>query len=289
MKLIAGGLIKKVVIADRLAIYVNEVYGNPSAYSGIPLIVATVFFAFQIYCDFSGYSDIAIGSAQCLGVRLMTNFRSPYLSRSIAEFWTRWHISLSTWFRDYVYIPLGGNQVSRRQWYAVVLLTFLISGLWHGANWTFVAWGLLNGFYLTFGRVTADVRERIRKAVGLNQHPTTLRVLQTVTTFALVSTAWVLFRGESFADALYVFTHFLPSSGTKSFVLPEFGTVPMAMSIVLIAGLLSVESLHQRLTITQRLAALPPVLRWSVYYATCMLIVTFGVFEGRRAFIYFQF
>ena len=142
------GFFKKVVIADRLAIVVDGVYNNLDDYSGLALIVATIFFTFQIYCDFSGYSDIAIGSARVMGFELMDNFKRPYFSKSISEFWKRWHISLSSWFRDYLYIPLGGNKVMKWRWYYNLFITFLISGFWHGANWTFIAWGALHGTYL---------------------------------------------------------------------------------------------------------------------------------------------
>ena len=143
------GLIKKVVIADRLAPFTDTVYNNPTAgWPGISFIIATVFFAFQIYCDFSGYSDIALGTARVMGFRLMTNFDSPYLSTSVGEFWRRWHISLSSWFRDYVYIPLGGSHSPQWRRYTNLLVTFLVSGLWHGASWTYVIWGGLNGIYL---------------------------------------------------------------------------------------------------------------------------------------------
>src|SRR5699024_7094945 len=156
LKLMAWGMFKKVVIADRVAQIVNLVYNDVHSYRGFPLILATVFFAFQIYCDFSGYSDIAIGSAQVMGFRLMENFRRPYFARTISGFWKRWHISLSSWFRDYVYIPLGGNRVVKWRWYYNLFITFLISGLWHGANWTFVAWGIIHGFYHIFALVTKD-------------------------------------------------------------------------------------------------------------------------------------
>ena len=148
LKWIAIGLFKKVVIADTLSVYVNMVYGNLANYQGLSFIAATIFFAFQIYCDFSGYSDIAIGSAKLLGVQLMKNFDSPYFSKSVREFWSRWHISLSTWFRDYVYIPLGGNRKKLPRVLLNLMITFLLSGLWHGANWTFVVWGALHGFYV---------------------------------------------------------------------------------------------------------------------------------------------
>ena len=155
------------VIADRLALLVNEVYGNPTEYKGLPLIIATIFFAFQIYCDFSGYSDIAIGAARVLGFRLMTNFDRPYSSQSIAEFWRRWHISLSTWLRDYLYIPLGGNRVPPWRRAFNLFFTFLVSGLWHGAAWTFVVWGALHGIYLVLGLWARDVRQTMIRALGL--------------------------------------------------------------------------------------------------------------------------
>ncbi|NJN99133.1 MAG: MBOAT family protein, partial [Anaerolineales bacterium] len=147
LRMIAWGLLKKMVVADRLAIFVNSIYGNPGQYTGFPLILATYFFAFQIYYDFSGYSDIALGCARVMGFKLMGNFRQPYLATSISDFWQRWHISLSTWFRDYLYIPLGGNRVSRWHWVTNTLIVFMVSGLWHGANWTFVIWGALHGLY----------------------------------------------------------------------------------------------------------------------------------------------
>ena len=186
LKLMAWGLFKKVVIADRLALLVNVVYNNPTAYTGLTLIVATVFFAYQIYCDFSGYSDMAVGAAQVMGFKLTNNFYRPYFSKSIAEFWRRWHISLSTWFRDYLYISLGGNRVSKARWHFNILLTFLISGLWHGANWTYIFWGALNGTYLLFSMWTNDIRNKIADFLGLNKWPKTYRLAQVMTTFSLV-------------------------------------------------------------------------------------------------------
>ncbi len=150
LMMMAWGLFKKVVIADRLSVMVDYCYDNPTSFSGLTLLVATIFFAFQIYCDFSGYSDIAIGAARTMGFKLMTNFDAPYLSKSISEFWRRWHISLSTWFKDYLYIPLGGNRVGEMRLYINYLIVFTVSGLWHGAAWTFIIWGFLHGFYLVF-------------------------------------------------------------------------------------------------------------------------------------------
>ncbi len=191
--LIAWGLFKKVVIADRLALFVNQVYGNPSEYTGLPLITATVFFAFQIFCDFSGYSDIAIGSAKCMGYDLMTNFERPYMATSIGGFWRRWHISLSTWFKDYVYIPLGGNRTSKGRWYLNLLIVFLLSGIWHGANWTFVIWGLLHGVYLIFENELNNRFPSIRNANGF-----IAIFFKRVFVFALVTLAWVFLGRNMF-------------------------------------------------------------------------------------------
>ncbi len=162
LKLMAWGFFQKVVIADRLGLYVNEVFGNPAGYEGIPVVMATYFFSIQIYCDFSGYTDIAIGAAQVLGYRLMPNFRRPFFAENIGEFWNRWHMSLIMWFRDYVYIPMGGNRVSRLRHIFNILVVFTLSGLWHGAQWTFVIWGFLNGVFISIGRITLAFRDRAR-------------------------------------------------------------------------------------------------------------------------------
>ena len=166
LELAMWGFFKKVVIADRVAALVNMVYRSPRTFSGPILTLATIFFSIQIYCDFSGYSDIAIGCARIMGFDLMTNFRQPYFSQSIEEFWHRWHISLSTWFRDYLYIPLGGNRVSTPRWCANLLVVFTVSGLWHGANWTFVAWGAVHGIFYLVGRGTARLRKSMAQMLG---------------------------------------------------------------------------------------------------------------------------
>lgn len=165
LKLIAWGLFKKVVIADRLAIVVDHVYNSPQEHAGLSLILATIFFSFQIFCDFSGYSDIAVGTGRILGFRLMENFDRPYHARSVSEFWKRWHISLSTWFRDYLYIPLGGKRVSVPRWYFNLFFVFLVSGLWHGADWTFIVWGALHGFYIIFALITKNLRFSLARGI----------------------------------------------------------------------------------------------------------------------------
>ena len=203
LKLMLWGLFKKIVIADRLSIYVNAVYNNPNQHFGLTLILATIFFAFQIYCDFSGYSEIAIGSAQVMGFKLMTNFKRPYFAKSVSEFWKRWHISLSTWFSDYLYISLGGNRVSIPRWYFNMFFVFLVSGIWHGANWTFIIWGALNGLYLIFALIknrllkpSEKSRPKIVKS-GINS-------INILITFILICLSWVFFRANSAHDAFII-------------------------------------------------------------------------------------
>lgn len=198
LKLMAWGFFKKVVIADRLTLAVDEAYNNPTRYDGMPLIIATIFFSIQIYCDFSGYSDIAIGSAKVMGFKLMKNFNQPYFSKSIKEFWSRWHISLSTWFRDYLYIPLGGNRVSRWRWYYNLFIVFLVSGLWHGANTTFIIWGCMHGFFQVFGQITASLRNRLATFTGLTKLAGLYKLLQVATTFGLVTFAWIFSEQRQF-------------------------------------------------------------------------------------------
>lgn len=199
LKVMAIGFIKKVLLADNLSILVDEVYGAPGEYQGAAVLLATVCFAFQIYYDFSGYSEIAIGAAKIMGIDLMQNFRTPYFAASIREFWTRWHISLSTWFRDYVYIPLGGSRVGPLRWMANIAAVFMISGLWHGANWTFVVWGALHGlYYISEKKFLAGV-DGLAEGKGLAA--ALVRTARVLITFGLVCLAWVFFRAVSVSDA----------------------------------------------------------------------------------------
>ena len=202
--LMLWGYFLKVVLADRIAVYVDMVYNDPVTYGGCYLIVGTVLFAFQIYCDFGGYSTIAIGAAKILGVDLMENFNAPYFSRSVGEFWRRWHISLSSWFRDYLYIPLGGNRKGKLRKYFNLMVVFLASGLWHGASWHYVVWGGLNGAYQVIGETTKPVRDKVVKALGLHRESLGHRALQMLITFVLVDFAWVFFRADGFTAGLNI-------------------------------------------------------------------------------------
>ena len=200
-KLMLLGFFKKICVADLIAPYVNAVYNNAGEASSITVIIATILFALQIYCDFSGYTDIAIGCARIMGIRLMKNFDHPYRAETIKEFWARWHISLSGWFRDYLYIPLGGNRCRKWRHLLNIFIVFLVSGLWHGAAWTFVIWGALHGIYQIIGNLTYKKRNLLLSKVGLSERSLGVRILRRAVTFALVCFAWVFFRANSVGDA----------------------------------------------------------------------------------------
>jgi alginate O-acetyltransferase complex protein AlgI len=295
MKLMAWGLFKKAVIADRLAIAVNHVYGNPHDYTGWAMIVATVFFAFQIYCDFSGYSDIAIGAAQVMGFRLMDNFNRPYFSKSIAEFWKRWHISLSTWFRDYLYIPLGGNRTKTWRWQFNLFITFLVSGFWHGANWTYIIWGAINGFYLICSLWTQHFRQSCCHAVRLDRFPTFHKYLRVGVTFSLVCVAWVFFRARNISDAGYILTHLFRGLHRGFKLINGHQVLDMGLNsnelIIAMLAIVFMECIHalqRHRGVRHMLSERPGWMRWLVYFALTIGILLFGIF-GDQHFIYFQF
>ncbi|MBO5472390.1 MAG: MBOAT family protein [Lachnospiraceae bacterium] len=202
--LMVWGYFLKVVLADRIALFVDTAYGDIETYTGVCLIVASFLFAVQIYCDFSGYSVIAMGAARILGIELMENFNAPYLAVSVAEFWRRWHISLSGWFRDYLYIPLGGNRKGRLKKYLNILITFGASGLWHGADWTYVIWGLLNGIYQIIGDVMTPVKRKAVLVLGIKTGSISHRLLKTAVTFLLVDVTWIFFRASTVREAFRI-------------------------------------------------------------------------------------
>lgn len=296
LKMIAWGMFKKVVIADRLALVVDTVYNDPGGFGGFHYIVATVFFAYQIYCDFSGYSDIAIGAAMVLGIRLMTNFDRPYAARSIGEFWKRWHISLSTWFRDYVYIPLGGNRVAVPRWYANLIIVFAVSGLWHGANWTFVVWGLVHGLYMVVGAASQPLRRAVAERSGLTRCPGLHAALQRATTFGLVCFAWVFFRAENVGQALTILGGaatdwswlFAPRAIPQAIQALGLSGAEFAWAWCLIALLETVSYLERSHQMRAIMTGRPAVLRWSFYVVLVTVTLNFGVSQ-EIPFIYFQF
>ncbi len=297
LQLMLWGYFKKVVVADRLALYVNGVYNNLEGLKGITLILATVFFAFQIYCDFSGYSSIAIGAARVMGFDLMTNFRRPYFSKSIPEFWRRWHISLSTWFKDYLYIPLGGNRVGKLRYYLNLFFTFLVSGLWHGAAWTFVIWGALHGIYQILSIITSDFRSKLKKSLGIIKFPLLNKIIQIALTFSLVNFGWIFFRANSLTDALYIINNLFVSLGTQLSSWENFKAAvvgyglnqyELILAFVVIVIMESIHLLQRNGSVRQLLRDKPLVFRWTAYYFLILLILAFGVY-GKTEFIYFQF
>lgn len=200
--LMLWGFFMKIVLADRIAIFVDKVYSDLNTYTGYYVLIASVLFAFQIYCDFAGYSTIAMGAAKIMGFTLMENFNAPYLSGSVSEFWRRWHISLSTWFRDYLYIPLGGNRKGTFRKYLNIMIVFLVSGLWHGANWTYVIWGGLNGIFQIIGSIVKPIRDKMQNIFVLDRDSFSHKLLKVIVTFLLVDFAWIFFRASTISDAI---------------------------------------------------------------------------------------
>ncbi len=286
MRQILWGFFKKIVIADACAGQVNEIFTNYSSYNGSTLVLGAVLFAFQIYGDFSGYSDIAIGTSRLFGFSLMRNFAFPYFSRDIAEFWRRWHISLSSWFRDYVYIPLGGSRGSTWNKIRNILIIFVVSGFWHGANWTFVIWGALNALYFLPLMLVHRNRQHTNQVAETTLLPKFREFLQMLLTFALTTFAWVFFRAESLSHALgYIHVMF----SKTLFTAPE--TMPWEQ-LVMIGLVLVLEWIQRK---KQHALEFYPtrsklkVLRWSLYATLLLMIYFLGDYATSYEFIYFQF
>jgi len=300
LKLMLMGFFKKLVIADQAAFVVNSIYSHSYDYVGLPLIIATVFFAFQIFCDFSGYTDIARGAARVMGFRLRENFNRPYAATSIVDFWKRWHMSLSTWFRDYLYIPLGGNRVSTLRWCFNILFVFLVSGLWHGASWTFVIWGALHGAYIVFSQLTAGWRARAARLLRLTHAPRLRQFIQILVTFVLVTVGWVFFRARDLGEALYIMRHAFSGLFSQMsswdylryhlFMEATLGVSKTTLLILAasIALMLGIYWCRKQPWWRHLLAVKPTGLRWSFYYIFIVWLLLFGVFT-KQNFIYFQF
>ena len=286
--LIAWGFFKKVVIADNLALVVDPIYNNPTYFQGIPLLIATYAFAFQIFCDFSGYSDIAIGTARVMGFDLMKNFNRPYFSTSVSDFWKRWHISLSSWFKDYLYIPLGGNRVNKLRLYFNLLVVFLLSGLWHGANWTFIAWGGLHGLFLIFSISTRDLRNRFIDKIKIDKNSVLLKGVNIFITFHLISFSWIFFRAKSLTDAWYIIKNMVLGIELKL----SYGFNHGKEFFIFLAGLIClmelVHIIQNKIKIDYWLLSKPVWFRFGFYYLFLMGIIAAGNF-GANSFIYFQF
>ncbi|MUH36587.1 MBOAT family protein [Zobellia amurskyensis] len=285
MRQILWGLLKKIVIADNCAEYANEIFNNSGEYSGSTLLLGAFFFTFQIYGDFSGYSDIAIGTSRLFGFDLMKNFAFPYFSRDIAEFWRRWHISLSTWFRDYLYIPLGGSRCGTWMKIRNIFIIFLVSGFWHGANWTFLAWGALNAIYFLPLMISGKNRLNIDAAAKGKILPSFKEIFQIGSTFFLTVLAWVFFRAENVADALrYLINIFDTTLFSQPQIFPT--TLMTLLALFVITEWLQREKNHGLEIYGNGLLKHRPI-RWGAYIGIITIIFSFG--GSQQEFIYFQF
>ena len=287
LKQILWGLFKKVVIADNCAKLANAIFNNYSEYTGSTLALGGVFFAFQIYGDFSGYSDIALGTARLFGIDLLRNFAFPYFSRDIAEFWRRWHISLSTWFRDYLYIPLGGSKGGMWMKVRNTFIIFLVSGFWHGANWTFIVWGLLNALYIMPSIIFNTNRNNLDIVAQGKYLPSLKELLSMIITFSLTVLAWIFFRSNTLDQALHYISRIF-SASFFSFPVFEMGmlSVPTLIFVVLF---LAIEWLgrEQQYAIANLFHGKPRGYRWAFYY---LIVIIIFIFAGsNQQFIYFQF
>jgi D-alanyl-lipoteichoic acid acyltransferase DltB (MBOAT superfamily) len=285
-------MFKKVVVADRLAMYVDAVYNNPADHRGFPVILATLFYAVQIYCDFSAYTDVALGAAKVMGYDLMENFRQPYCSSSIADFWRRWHISLSLWFRDYLYIPLGGSRVSRWRWYVNLMSVFALSGLWHGAGWTFVLWGGMHGFYYLVEVWTQKARDKVFRALHLETHPVRTAIGVFVT-LNLVCFAWLFFRANSISDAFLLVSNMAQVRASTDLYAPwlELADNP-GLEMGLASGLVALLALAHVLRehdgrLLLRIDRIGWV-RWIAYLLLALAILNLGT-ARQVPFVYLQF
>ena len=295
--LMLWGYFQKIIIADRLAVLVNKVYESPSSYTGTVLFLATIFYTFEIYCDFAGYSCIAIGTARIMGIKIMDNFTQPYLSESVAEFWRRWHISLSTWFRDYLYIPLGGNRKGYVRKLINLMIVFAVSGLWHGAAWTFVVWGLLHGVFQVLGIVLKPARDKLVEVFKIDRDSFSHHLLKILVTFMLVNIGWIFFRADSFGTAIYMLTHMwnatlwsLTDGSLFNLGLAQADVRLVIMALIL---LIIVDMFGKKgIVIREWIVAQSLWLRWLIYIVAVLFVVTCGVWGpgyDAATFIYSSF
>ncbi len=286
---ILWGLFKKIVIADNCAKFANTIFNNSNSYSGSTLVLGALFFTFQIYCDFSGYSDIAIGTARLFGIDLLRNFAFPYFSRDIAEFWRRWHISLSTWFRDYLYIPLGGSKGGTWMKIRNTFIIFLVSGFWHGANWTFIVWGFLNALYIMPSIILNTNRNNLYTVALGRLIPSVKDFFSILLTFLLTVFAWIFFRSENLHMAIsYIAKIFTPTL----FKLPYFPGIGLSVSTFIFTFLfILIEWIGRERQYAIQFIGMswPRSIRWSFYITLGLIIFYFAVSTPSQQFIYFQF
>jgi alginate O-acetyltransferase complex protein AlgI len=310
--LIAWGFFKKLVIADNLAIFINTVYSNPDGTNGPVSFVAIILFGFQLYADFSGYTDIALGTAKVLGFDLTQNFRRPFLARSIRDFWTRWHISLSSWCSDYIFLPVLTfsydlkKKLKKSRYFHTLsaekimyvvasFITFFIIGIWHGVGWTYITVGLIFGFYVSFDMLTKDFRKKINAATGITKFPGMFQNIQVLTTFTLLLVIWLFFRASSmenagimFRDLFHGWSFNAIDKSYKSFVKNGFNGVQFVAGLTALFFLLYTDILSERRDFFDRLGEKPAWVRWSFYYLLVFSIILFGAVESKQ-FIYMQF
>lgn len=296
--LMLWGLFMKIVIADNVAVYINAVYGNYMAYTGVEIILATVLFAFQIYCDFGGYSYLAIGSAKVLGFTLMENFRAPYQAVSVKDFWSRWHISLTGWFRDYLYIPLGGNRKGKLRKYINTLIVFFASGMWHGAAWSYIIWGVLNGIYLVLEDATKGFRNRIKEKLHVDESRFSYRFGCGLVTFVLVDFTWLFFRAEGVGQAFDIIKQIVVSLqfpqlfglavNRMGFSMQQLTALAVAFLILAVVDVLK----NRYGDVCKIVMKQGMWFRWLVYLGLLFMIMMYGAYGTdytQTEFIYFQF
>ena len=294
---ILWGYFMKVVLADRISILVDTVYAAPENYGGVLIAVTSILYTFRIYCDFAGYSHIAVGIARTLGIRVMENFRSPYLAVSVADFWRRWHISLSSWFRDYVYIPLGGNRKGTVRKYCNIMIVFLLSGLWHGAGWTFILWGGLHGACQVIGALMRPVRNKVAALLRVKEQSGGLKAVRILVTFCLVNFAWILFQAESMAAVLRICERLLHPRVWElfdgTFYTLGLNGPNVALMLLGLMVVIAADLFHERgISVSKRIAEERLWIRWPVYIAAILLILVCGVWGAgydTASFIYYRF
>ncbi len=294
LRLVLWGLFKKIVIADRMGEFVDQIYNNPTDYSGIHLLLGVYFFSFQIYCDFSGYTDIAIGISKIFGFRSIENFNFPYFSRNLKDFWNRWHISLSTWLRDYIFLPVAypvmrlfkkdkfaGVNITSIGYVTAIFVTMFLGGLWHGASWTFVVWGTLHGLYLVFGHITERSRKKLWKRAGMKKGSGLRSFIQIFITFHFVSFAWIFFRAGTFESAV----EYIKNIG---FTLPKTGIPNLLFSLGFLILFLLLDYINKNINRFRWIVNIPTELKMAGYAFAIVFIIIFAV-DSTNEFIYFNF
>lgn len=295
-RLMLVGFFKKVVIADVIAIYVNSVYMNLGNSTGLAILIATLLYGIQIFCDFSGYSDIARGVSLLFNINLIENFKNPYNSTSVKEFWGRWHISLSTWFRDYIYFPLGGSRVSKFRWACNILVVFLVSGIWHGASYNFLIWGLLHGVFQIFGVLTLKYRDNLYSEIGLDPKGKIVHIIRVILTFILVDFAWIFFRTQTFGDAVLVISKIFTNLGFSLVYLNDTFKhldLNVVTGIVLILSIVLLPIISSFKNINKYSIIMNTAVKYSLYVTAMWFIIGSWIYlqatDVGSSFIYFQF